>query len=112
MNSTVSTYEFELGQEDLVPIPAVPAAYQRITKTPKRPHRSQVDRWWRRGLEGIPLPSVKLAGRRYSSEGAIRWWIAATNAVQENLGTGSLVVSPLTSQQRGALRRAGLVEEE
>lgn len=77
-----SQYAFQLGSERLVPVRAISQTYAKLTGVPRGPHKAGVERWLTRGYCGVVLPSVKLAGRRYTSEAAIRWWIAACSAAE------------------------------
>ena len=38
-------------------------------------HPRTVDRWRRFGLEGLPLPSVRVGGRSRFRLGDYRWWV-------------------------------------
>src|SRR5688572_24079254 len=109
--AATSSYAIDPGTERLVHVSDIPALVERWGA--RRPHRNAITRWRTAGLRGIQLPTVLVGGRRYSSEAALRWWVAATSAASTDAtapthppGSGSC-----TASQRAALVRAGILTE-
>lgn len=72
-----ASYAIDPITEQLLAYPAIIEWFKK--RTGRKPHKCGVRRWLRTGVRGIPLPSVLVAGIRYTTEGAIAWWIAATS---------------------------------
>jgi len=56
---------------------SLPAAAKLL---PGRPHAATLYRWTRRGVRGVRLETVLIAGRRYTSREALDRFIATTSA--------------------------------
>ena len=62
----------------------------------RRPHLNGLMRWIRSpGVRGCVLPTVLVGGLRYTTEGALLWWIAATNLANSPTGKAGVVVTAL-----------------
>lgn len=44
------------------------------------PSRASRFRWITRGINGIPLPTIKIGSKRYTSKEALGWWFQAIAA--------------------------------
>lgn len=76
---TASRYDIDPARDHLLALRRVPDWYAK--RTGERVHRSAPYRWSRRGIRGIPLPTVRLGSIRYTSIEAITWWTSAVDAV-------------------------------
>lgn len=103
-------YAFDLGRETLVRIVDSASIFARYTG--KRPHINQVGRWLRIGARNVVLPSVLIGGRRFTSEPAIRWWIAATSGSSSSSRSGNPRTSEPTPAQIATLERAGILDRK
>jgi adenosylmethionine-8-amino-7-oxononanoate aminotransferase len=81
---------------------------QAANQIPGRPHRATVWRWILNGLHGIRLESVKVGGRRFTSEEAIERFIARTTAV----ANGEQPPACTRQEQERAIRSAEQVVRE
>lgn len=54
--------------------------FERLTGS--RPHPTSIVRWCGKGIQGIPLPSLIVQGRRMSAESTCHQWIEATTAAR------------------------------
>ncbi len=50
---------------------------------PGRPHRNTVQRWMTKGVDGIKLRSIRLCGRRFTTEDWCREFIQAQTALAD-----------------------------
>ncbi|WP_145290500.1 DUF1580 domain-containing protein [Pirellulimonas nuda] len=76
------------------PLLPVPEAVEQATG--RRPSSASCHRWRLRGIAGIPLPTLKFAGRRVCSRDAVLRWLYATNAAMGEaitVGLGSAIPS-------------------
>lgn len=80
------SYEIDPTRERLVSMRRVPDWFTAHAQEPL--HRSAPYRWARQGIRGIRLPTVRIGGRRYTSEEAIAWWTAALTATGQEAGNG------------------------
>jgi hypothetical protein len=105
-----SSYQIDPTTEQLLAYPAIIEWFKK--RTGRAPHRCGVRRWIRTGVRGIPLPSVLVGGIRYSTPGAIGWWINATSqaSAPEGGANGPAPAGVITPHQRRILERAGVME--
>lgn len=107
----MAVYELDPGAEQLMPCTLLPKLL--ASWGCRRPHKNAVTRWCRTGVRGVPLPTLLIGGRRYSSESAVRWWLRVTSAPA---GEGQAApyhppgAGACTASQRAALQRAGILE--
>jgi hypothetical protein len=62
---------------------------------PGRPHISSIWRWYRRGIRGVRLETLVVAGRRYTSLESLERFCAATTAAADGVA-----MPARTSRQR------------
>jgi hypothetical protein len=105
--ATAPSYEFDLsGGEQLFPGPGVIKVLEKLTG--HRPHKNQARRLF--GKKSLPLPSVVISGRRYTSERAVAWWIRTATALANNKA-GAVPAqqgAPLTGAEAATLERFGI----
>lgn len=65
----------DLETESLVAVSEVPR------ELPRRVHVSSVWRWIKNGVRGVPLETILVGGRRYTSREALARFFEATTAV-------------------------------
>jgi hypothetical protein len=65
--------------ESLLTFPEAAAAL------PDRPHVSTVHRWRMRGINGIKLETIRIGGRRYTSQEALDRFIGAITSAVDGL---------------------------
>lgn len=82
MASTVTHYEIDIEHEKMLPLGELPAIVAKMGF--RKPHVCAVRRWTQRGVKGLLLPSLLMGDRRYTSMEALRWWVAATSAVDRS----------------------------
>ncbi len=76
------------------PLLSVPAAFEEVTG--RRPSNSSCHRWRLRGVRGVKISTLLLAGRRVTTAGEVRRWIAATNnSTGEQPEVPRVVASPV-----------------
>lgn len=106
----MSNYEIDVQAEKVLPISDIPATLERMGF--KRPHINVVRRWSKRGLAGIPMPTIRLGLRLYTTIGALTWWLAASTAASRTSAEPAApqgVTYPMTPQERRVLTKAGLL---
>lgn len=69
---------------------------------PGRPHVATLFRWHKRGVRGVRLATVLIAGRRYTSRAALDEFVAATTAAAD--GSAPPIRTP--RKREAAIRRA------
>ena len=102
------SYSIDISRETMIAIADVPGHMEKLRI--KRPHHNVVRRWTRRGGRGIPLPSVLVGIRRYTSHEAIVWWVNATSVAGRGGEKASEVRYPMSAQTRRTLVAAGLID--
>ena len=75
---------------------------------PNRPHASTLFRWHRRGVRGVRLETILLAGRRYTTRDALEQFIAATTAAADGEPTPTRTPRQRDRAIREAERDLGL----
>jgi hypothetical protein len=80
LHPAATQYEIDPTRERLVSMRRVPDWI--TAHSQEQLHRSAPYRWARDGIRGIRLPTVRIGGRRYTSEEAIGWWAAALSSVE------------------------------
>lgn len=107
-----TSYQIDPTTERLLAYPAIIEWFKK--RTGRKPHKCGVRRWLRTGVRGIPLPSVLVAGIRYTTEGAIAWWIAATSEAAAPGGAAATTAPAgnVTPHERRVLERAGVLDRE
>lgn len=104
-------YRFDLDSEELFDLET---AGQRLARWRggKPVHKNGVARWCRTPSNtGILLPSLMVGGRRLTSEGALRWWIAASSAASlPHNRPAPIAGDGMTPADRAVLERAGIVD--
>lgn len=106
----MATYEIDVQAEKVLPISEIPATLERMGF--KRPHINVVRRWSKRGLAGIPMPSIRLGLRLYTTIGALSWWLAATTAASRSgnePAPAQEATYPMTPHEKRVLTKAGLL---
>ena len=71
---------------------------------PGRPHVSTLCRWHRRGVRGVLLETIVIAGRRYTSAESLQRFAERSTAVTD--GEPGTTRSPFQSRQSAATERA------
>jgi len=71
----------DITSESLLQIGKAPLEIKRITG--ERPHRATIDRWRRRGCQGVKLETVKIGGKRYVSHEALQRFVEAVTAAAD-----------------------------
>lgn len=102
-----STYVLDPSAERLLHLTDVPPLV--ASWGCRRPHKNAVRRWITIGVRGVVLPSVLVGGRRYSSEPALRWWMAATSALAGPPASSPVAGLPCSAAERATLVRAGIM---
>jgi len=69
---------------------------------PSRPHVATLHRWRLKGVHGVRLETVRIGGRRYTSQEAISRFVAATTAAAD----GSPPPARTARQRERAIREA------
>ncbi|MFN7590324.1 MAG: DUF1580 domain-containing protein [Planctomycetota bacterium] len=94
-------YEIDPTRDRLVSMRRVPGWFTAHVQEPL--HRSAPYRWARQGIRGIRLPTVRIGGRRYTSEEAIAWWTAALTATGEEktVVAGAPTEAATVAEQKG-----------
>lgn len=105
-----SAYTFAIGTEPMIDMPEAAKVWGEWFG--RQPHKNHLRRLCTKpNRHGLVLPTVMVAGRRMTSEGAIRWFVesctAANNAIA---GSGGAVGVGLTPDERATLVRAGVLE--
>ena len=104
------TYRIEIGADELIAVAGDLPRFVQGLVGGKRVHNSTAYRWALRGVRGRRLPTVRVAGRLYTSKGAFSWW--AAKMADDLVEAGSVIDEP--SQKLDAnsvedvLRRAGI----
>jgi hypothetical protein len=75
---------------------------QAANHLPVRPHASTLWRWYKRGVRGIKLETLVVAGRRYTSLEALERFVASSTAAAD--GQPHPTRTPL--QRQRAIERA------
>lgn len=65
----------------------------------RKPHKSTIHRWWKRGVRGVRLRTTLIAGRRYTRPDWIAEFLAAING-RDTPAAG------LTKQREQAIKAA------
>jgi hypothetical protein len=73
-----------------------------------RPHQSATQRWRIRGVRGIRIPTIVVAGRVFTSVEAIRWWVEATSNTAPKLNAEASA-APAKSADKALLSEAGIL---
>lgn len=109
----MARYRIDPTAEELLDRSEVAKTFTKLQRRKKPMHENGVTRWFRVGVRGIPLPSVLIGGKRFSSLEAIRWWIVATTAADavERGAASDDGAAPLTAEERRTLEAAGLQPE-
>lgn len=109
----MTCYTIDATTERLIDLRGVCAWMEK--RGARRPHINGVRRWFRRpGVRGVVIPSVMVGGIRYTSEGALLWWIAATSQAAASGGTATTAAPAgnVTPHERRVLERAGVLDRE
>lgn len=107
----MTTYTIDAANERLLDLRGLVKWMEQ--RTGRRTHINGARRWLRTGIRGIRLPSIMLAGIRYTSAEALAWWIAATSqACEPDSAAAAPAVGGVTPHQRKVLERAGVLEPE
>ncbi|MEI8374425.1 MAG: DUF1580 domain-containing protein [Planctomycetota bacterium] len=69
---------------------------------PGRPHVSTLWRWYKRGVRGVRLETIVIAGRRYTSLAALEDFAAASTSAANGLAAGPM---PTPRQRQAAIAR-------
>ena len=75
---------------------------QAANRLPGKPHVSSLWRWCKRGVRGVRLETLVLAGRRYTSFRALEEFAAATTAIAD----GKSIPTRTPRQRQLAIERA------
>lgn len=103
-------YEIRIGVERLIAIRDELARFVQRVVRGKRIHNSTAYRWALRGVRGRRLPTARIGGRLFTSEGAFSWWasmLAQDLGEQELAEQGGRAPEPSVDVAE-VLRRAGI----
>lgn len=73
-------------------------------ESPGKPHRTTIDRWWRRGVRGVRLETCLVGGKRYTTRESLHRFFTATTAA--SLSENGDDARPLPPHQPKANRAA------
>lgn len=79
---STTTYQIDPENETLVTFDESPKLIQKWLPGKSKVSKAAVHRWNRAGVSGVYLPSVLIAGVRYSTAGAFKWFFAESSAAR------------------------------
>ena len=91
----------DVTSETLIPIGKTAGEIERLTGD--RPHRATIERWRMRGCHGVKLETVKIGGKRYTSQEALHRFVAAVTAAAD--GDSHATTQP-SAERRRAIQTA------
>ena len=75
---------------------------------PVRRHVSSLVRWAKKGVRGVRLETIKIAGRRFTSKEAMRRFVLATTVAADGIVGANRIPPEVSNEIENELDRVGL----
>ena len=105
-----TSYVIDASKEELVDVARGLPRFVHDLVGGKRIHKSTAYRWALQGVRGRRMPTVRVAGRLYTSKEAFSWWSAvlAQDLVDTDAAAGTADGGSAPRGVEETLRRAGV----
>lgn len=79
----MKSYTIDPENETLIPFDEIPKLIKGWLPGKQKVSKAAIHRWHRSGVGGVRLPSILIAGIRYSSGSACKWFFAESSAARQ-----------------------------